>query len=91
MAGEKAEANVSTELSLADAVELQSHLTVFRLLVGAKEQILDIARERYGSTESITDEYLETEAPDLARTIRLAESMGVSVSIVVTPPESSQS
>jgi hypothetical protein len=88
MASEQEPTNVSTELSLAEADELQSHLDVFGLLSGAKEQALEIVRQRYGSTESITDEYMSTDAPDLARTIRLAKSMGATISIVVSLQDS---
>ena len=82
--------NVSTNLSLADRAELSSELKVADLLESAKHQVLSIATQ-LDIWDTVSDEYASlTSIPDLARTIRLAQSMGAHVSILVTHPDIEQ-
>ena len=77
--------NVTTELSMHERAVLRSELDVADLLVDAKKQVIRIAHD-LGAVDTIADEYADTDIPDLARTIRLATSLGATVGITITPP-----
>ncbi len=57
-------------------------------LTEAKSEVISIA-DRLGVINIVSDDYMDMEAPDIGRTIRLAESMGavVHISVEVRHPE----
>lgn len=75
---------------MAERTVMHSELVVADLLEGAKHQVMEIAG-KLGVGETISDEYSSfTSVPDLARTIRVAESLGAEVTILVTHPDVEQ-
>ena len=78
--------NVETNLLPEERDTLASELQVAELLDDAKYQILAIA-SLLGELGTVSDDYQAlTYTPDLARTIRVANSLGATVKIIVTHP-----